>query len=150
MLLPWEKSIIYFVTICVKDRRKVLAPAEVFEAIKLVLPQLQKWNVLAGVIMPEHVHWVVSPVEDRQLSVEDFSHGFKRVLRKQLGPQSWEWQRRCFDRLLRSNLFCPLRANCGRCRVLPAVVRRAWEPGAISRIATGTLNDAIRALSAPR
>jgi hypothetical protein len=24
-LLPWEKSIIYFVTICVKDRHKVLA-----------------------------------------------------------------------------------------------------------------------------
>ncbi len=31
--LPWENSIIYFVTICVKDRRKVLATPAVFEAI---------------------------------------------------------------------------------------------------------------------
>ena len=99
--LPWENSIIYFVTICVKDRRKVLATLEVFEAIKTAIPQLQKWHVLAGVIMPDHVHWVVSPVEDRELSVGDFSHGFKRTLRKHLGSQSWEWQRGCFDRLLR-------------------------------------------------
>ena len=89
MLLPWEKSIIYFVTICVKDRRKVLATPEVFEAIKFVIPQLRKWHVLAGVIMPDHTHWVVSPVGDRHLPVGDFSHGFKRLLRKRLGPQPW-------------------------------------------------------------
>jgi putative transposase len=59
--------------------------------------------VLAGVIMLDHVHWVVSPIGDRALSVGDFSHGFKRTLRKHLGPQSWEWQRGCFDRLLRSD-----------------------------------------------
>ena len=103
ILLPWEKSIIYFVTISVKDRRQVLATPEVFDAIEIVITRLQKWNVLAGVIMPDHVHWVVSPVEDRDLSIGDFSHGFKRMLRKCLGPQSWEWQRGCFDRLLRSD-----------------------------------------------
>jgi putative transposase len=103
ILLPWDKSIIYFVTICVKDRRNVLAKPEVFEAIKLVIPQLWKCYVLAGVIMPDHVHWVVSPIEDRDLSVGDFSQGFKRMLQKCLGPQRWEWQRGCFDRLLRSD-----------------------------------------------
>ena len=82
ILLPWEKSIIYFVTISVKDRRQVLATPEVFDAIEIVITRLQKWNVLAGVIMPDHVHWVVSPVEDRDLSIGDFSHGFKRMLRK--------------------------------------------------------------------
>ena len=63
ILVPWENSIIYFVTICVKDRRKVLATPEVFGAIKTAIPQL----------------------------------------RKHLRPQSWEWQRGCFDRLLRSD-----------------------------------------------
>ena len=101
--LPWEKSIIYFVTICVKHRRKVLATPEVFEAIKTTIPQLQKWHVLAAVIMPEHIPWVVSPVEDRELSVGDFSHTFKRTLRKCSGAQSWEWEPACFDRLLRSD-----------------------------------------------
>jgi putative transposase len=101
IFLPWDKSIIYFVTMCVKDRRKVLANSHVFDAIKATITQLCKWHVLAGVVMPDHAHWVVSPVEDRDLSVGDFSHGFKRILRKGLGPQSWEWQRGCFDRLLR-------------------------------------------------
>jgi putative transposase len=101
--LPWEKSIIYFVTICVKERRKVLATPKVFEAIKTAIRELRKWQVLAGVIMPDHIHRVVSPVEDRELSVGDFSHGLKRTLRKCLGAQSWEWQRGCFDRLLGSD-----------------------------------------------
>jgi hypothetical protein len=33
--------------------------------------------VLAGVIMPDHAHGIVSPIEDRGLSVGDFSTGFK-------------------------------------------------------------------------
>ena len=81
----------------------MLATQEVFEVIKSAIPQLQEWHVLAGVIMPDHVHWVVSPRCDRELWVGDFSHGFKGTLRKQLDSQSWEWQRGCFDRLLRSN-----------------------------------------------
>jgi REP element-mobilizing transposase RayT len=103
VLLPWDRSIIYFVTICVKNRRNVLANCEVFDAIKAMIARLQKWHVLAGVVMPDHVHWIVCPVENRDSSVGDFSHGFKRVLRKCLAPQSWEWQRGCFDRLLRSD-----------------------------------------------
>jgi REP element-mobilizing transposase RayT len=103
ILLPWDKSVIYFVTMCVKDRRKVLANPETFEAMKRALAELQKWRVLAGVIMPDHAHWIVSPVENRDLSVGDFAHGFKRVLRRKLAVQPWEWQRGCFDRLLRSD-----------------------------------------------
>jgi hypothetical protein len=101
--LPWKKSIIYFVTMCVKNRHSVLANARVFEAIKTTIEQLRKWRVLAGVIMPDHADWIVSPTRDRELSVGDFSEGLKRVLRKTLGSQPWEWQRGCFDRLLRSD-----------------------------------------------
>jgi len=101
--LPWEKSLIYFVTLCVEDRRKVLANPKLFEAIKATVTQLRRWRVLAGVIMPDHTHWIVSPMEDRELSVGDFATGFKRTLRKTLGSQPWEWQRGCFDRLLRSD-----------------------------------------------
>jgi REP element-mobilizing transposase RayT len=80
--LPWEKSIIYFVTLCVKDRHKVLANARIFEAIKTTIDQLQKWRVLAGIIMPDHMHFLVCPIEDRELSIGDFSNAFKRLLRK--------------------------------------------------------------------
>ncbi len=79
--LPDEKSIIYFVTLCVKDRRKVLANARVFGAIKTAIEQLRRWNMLAAVIMPDHAHFIVGPREER----------------------GWEWQRGCFDHLLRSD-----------------------------------------------
>lgn len=101
--LPWEKSIIYFVTLCVKDRHKVLANAAVFDAAKSVIQQLRRWQVLAAVFMPDHAHFIVSPTEDRELSVGDFAAGFKRLLRKSIPSQPWEWQRGCFDRLLRSD-----------------------------------------------
>jgi REP element-mobilizing transposase RayT len=81
----------------------VLANRTVSNAMKETIGQLHRWHVLAGVIVPDHVHWIVSPVRDRDLSVGDFPHRFKRTLRKCLGPQSWEWQRGCFDRLLRSD-----------------------------------------------
>src|SRR5438445_13224450 len=44
--LPEEKSIIYFVTLCVKDRLKVLANAKTFDAIRIAIQQLRRWNVL--------------------------------------------------------------------------------------------------------
>lgn len=102
VLLPWEKSVIYFVTMCVKDRRNVLTNDRVFAAIQVAITDLKKWRVLAGVVMPNHVHWIVAPLH-RELSIGDFSHGFKRLMRKILGPHPWEWQRGCFDRLLRSD-----------------------------------------------
>jgi REP element-mobilizing transposase RayT len=101
--LPWEKRIIYFVTLCVKDRQHVLANAILFEAATATIARLRRWRVLAGVIMPDHAHWIVSPIGDRERSVGDFSDGFKRVLRKTLASQKWEWQRGCLDRLLRSD-----------------------------------------------
>ena len=103
ILLPWDKSVVYFVTFCVMDRRKVLANRTTFEAIKNAIRELTRWQTVAGVVMPDHVHFIVSPVEERDLWIGDFATGFKRVLRKQLGAQMWEWQRGCFDRLLRSD-----------------------------------------------
>jgi hypothetical protein len=94
--LPWGTSIVYFVTLCVKERRRVLANARVFEAIQVTVANLRKWRLLAGVV-------VITPMEDRGLSIGDFANGFKRLLRKRLLSQTWEWQRGCFDRLLRSD-----------------------------------------------
>jgi hypothetical protein len=91
--LPWQNSIVNFVTICVKHWRNVLVTPDVFEAIKTAIPQLWKWHMLAGVTMSDQVYGVVSPIEDRELSLGDFSHGFKRTLPKH----------GCFDRLLRSD-----------------------------------------------
>ena len=103
ILLPWRANIISFVTLCVSGRERVLVNKEVFDSIKATFDQLHKWQVLAAAVMPDHVHVIVVPKEERDLSVGDFSTGFKRMLRKQLGSQTWEWQRGCFDRLMRSD-----------------------------------------------
>src|SRR5260370_28110080 len=100
--LPEEKSIIYFVTLCVKGRRKVLANAKMFDAIKTAIQELCRWDVLAAVIMPEHVHFIVGPREDRGLSIGDFATALKPLVRKSLRSQSWDCHRRCFHHLLRS------------------------------------------------
>src|SRR5438105_13733287 len=99
--LPWEKSIIYFVTMCVRDRCKVLAKPEIFEAMKAAIPQLQKWHVLAGVIMPDHIHWAVYPAQYRELSRGDFEQRVKRTLRNSLRLHSWQWRRGSFGGWLR-------------------------------------------------
>src|SRR5437868_15320515 len=103
ILLGQEQAVIYFVTLCVNERRAVLANQVVFEAIETTLMQLARWRVLAGVVMPDHFHLVISPAEARGLTIGDFATGFKRLLRKTLPEQHWEWQRGCFDRLLRSD-----------------------------------------------
>ncbi len=96
------QELVYFLTICVRDRREVLANGAVFEAIRSTFKVIRSWEVIAGVVMPDQVHFVITPRDDRDLSVGDFSNAFKHLLRKQLGDQEWEWQRGCFDRLLPS------------------------------------------------
>lgn len=102
ILLPWQAQVVYFVTLCLRDRRPLLANASIFAEIEASLKELRRWHVWAAVVMPDHLHAIVAPKETRELSVGDFSTGFKRTLRKRLGSQSWDWQRGCFDRLLRS------------------------------------------------
>ena len=101
--LHCEQRVIYFVTLCVEHRHSVLAIDDVFAAIRASIPQLRNWNVLALVVMPDHVHCVLSPRHRRELSIGDFANAFKRLLRKELVQQNWQWQRGCFDRLLRSD-----------------------------------------------
>jgi putative transposase len=103
ILLPRERAIIYFVTLCVNKRCGVLTTDKTFRAIKEAIILLKRWRVVSGVVMPDHLHLVITPNEDRGLSVGDFTNGFKRLLRKILAAQSWEWQKGGWDRLLRSD-----------------------------------------------
>jgi putative transposase len=100
--LRWDQSVVYFVTICVKNRRPVLANEEAFAAFKDAASKLRDWTVLAAVLTPDHLHVLVSPTEDREAKLGDFSAAIKRWMRKDLRA-SWNWQPGSFDRLLRSD-----------------------------------------------
>jgi len=90
--LRWEQSVIYFVTICVKDRKQVLANEPAFNALKNAAAKLREWRVLAAILMPDHLHVVVAPSE-RDAQLGNFSAALKRWMRKELsaslGMATW-------------------------------------------------------------
>jgi putative transposase len=101
VLLPWDQQLVYFVTLNVDGRRRVLANAPAFAAWRLAVAKLTAWTVLAGVMMPDHIHVLAAP-HDRDADVGVFSGLMKRWTRDQ-ARHDWRWQKGSFDRLLRSD-----------------------------------------------
>lgn len=99
VLLPQEISIIYFVTICVENRQRVLDNSKAMNAFYVAINRLQRWMIHAAVLMPDHIHLLASPHE-RNESVSHLSGALKRWIRHEL-KASWQWQAGSFDRLLR-------------------------------------------------
>ena len=93
---------IYFVTICVANRQQVLANETAFSAFKAAISKLENWRILAAMLMPDHLHVIIAPMEGRDAKLGNFSAALKRWMRRELNA-SWNWQPGCFDRLLRSD-----------------------------------------------
>ncbi len=127
--LRWDQPVIYFITICVTDRKPVLANKEVFNAFVLAASKLEHWHVLAGILMPDHLHALVAPTKEREAKLGNFSAALKRRMREAL-KASWKWQPGCFDGLLRSGRV-PARemalfsGESSSCRTCPKVGRLA-------------------------
>jgi len=68
---------------------------------KAAISRLAKWNVIASVLMPDHVHLLIAP-SDRDAPVGNASGAIKRSVRQELAA-AWQWQPGSFDRLLRSD-----------------------------------------------
>ena len=84
------------------NRERVLANETAFKAFKAAVGKLDHWNVLAAMLMPDHLHVLVAPIENRNAKLGNFSGALKRWMRQELNA-SWNWQPGCFDRLLRSD-----------------------------------------------
>ena len=91
---------VYFVTFNVQARRRVLANAPAFAAWRKAVAKLVGWTVLAGVMMPDHLHLLAAP-EDRDADVSNLSGALKRWMRQEARRDDWRWQSGSFDRLLR-------------------------------------------------
>jgi len=100
--LRWEQSVVYFVTICIADRKPFLANEAAFAAFQNAAARLRDWTALAGILMPDHLHVIVAPTADRDAKVGNCAGAIKRWMREEL-KASWKWQPGCFDRLLRSD-----------------------------------------------
>ena len=78
----------------------MLANDAAFAAFKNTIARLQRWHVIAAVLMPDHLHAVVWPSK-RDEAIGEFSALLKRWMRTELDV-TWQWQPGCFDHLLRS------------------------------------------------
>ena len=91
----------------------MLANDRAFRAFKIAASKLKHWKVLAAVLMPDHLHVIAAPTEDRGARIGDFSAALKRWMREEIFKHDkrsacpttadWQWQTGCFDRLLRSD-----------------------------------------------
>ena len=99
-----DQAVVYFVTVCEANRREIWDNSEFFEALKLAIEKLEErelWFVYAVVVMPDHLHLLASPMQDRDQEVGDLSGALKRWTNGAASDGKWEWQSGCFDRLLR-------------------------------------------------
>lgn len=97
--LGLNQPVIYFVTLCVERRARVLDNAKAFAAIENFCRDSTAWDTVAAVIMPDHLHALAAP-HDRDASVTQYSAGLKRYVRRAT-EATWKWQVGVFDRLLR-------------------------------------------------
>ena len=79
----------------------MLANDRAFVAFKSAIERLTQWNVIAAILMPDHVHLLIAPLE-REAAVGNASAALKRFIRQEL-KATWQWQPGSFDRLLRSD-----------------------------------------------
>jgi putative transposase len=98
--LGWDQRVIYFITFCVAGRHKVLANDATWTAFQEARNNLQHWEIIAAILMPDHIHLLAAP-NDRDTAVGNIAAAIKRRIRRRLEAQ-WQWrQPGCFDRLLR-------------------------------------------------
>jgi REP element-mobilizing transposase RayT len=101
---------IYFVTVCAKDRRPILADAEVVSILRDELASARirhAWSVGRYVVMPDHLHFFCACDETPgAASLSRFVGSFKEWTAKRIvaaGARAPVWQKQFFDHLLRSD-----------------------------------------------
>ena len=100
VLLSGNQSVVYFVTICVKNRQQVLDNSPAWILTQSTLQRLDRWSFPAALAMPDHLHLLAAPRIDRDESLSTMLMWFKRWFH-QSSPRQWRWQTSGFDRLLR-------------------------------------------------
>jgi len=99
---------VFFLSVCVRDRRSVLARPEtariVSDALETSL-DAHGWMVGRYVTMPDHMHFFATPIGDSARSLSGFLRYWKSTTTKRMraaGVAGFAWQREFFDHLLRS------------------------------------------------
>jgi len=108
--IPNSQSVVYFVTMCCANRRSIFSNAK---AVKIALEsflkvaKVAKWNIIQICFMPDHVHFFISPLVDREQKLSSVIQRWKSSSKQRLNHlgivKGDVWQKEFFDRLLRSD-----------------------------------------------
>ena len=131
----WVSSPIYFITVCIAGRRKILAaPASAKLLIESwnATPEKHGWVIGRYVIMPDHVHFFARPQpEGKTLSA--FIRDWKKWTTKipvEASPHAGQvWQSEFFDHILRSPDSYAEKWNYVRENPVRAGLSRQPKPG---------------------
>ena len=97
---------VYFITICTRDRKRLLNKNYVHEAFKIFAQEAASHGVFVGnyVLMPDHLHLFVafsSEAMPVSLWIKSLKNSLSKMLR-QKEIHAPHWQKGFFDRVLRS------------------------------------------------
>jgi putative transposase len=95
-------STIIFLTVCTKNRRKILARHEVHELLLTCWSGADSGIVGRYVIMPEHIHLFCSPADRFQTPLSKWIFRWRAAVTRQWPDESEKpiWQKDFFDRQL--------------------------------------------------
>ncbi len=136
-----DQEVVYFLTFCVARRERALANDEAFAAFESTIARLTNWNVIAAVLMPDHVHLLIAP-NDREAKVGNAAGSIKRWMRQELNAEGSGSQAASIACFARMSLQRRSGNTCGKIRFEPVSSR-------IGRIGRTVLASNCRAGAPP-
>ncbi len=98
----FNQPIIIYVTVCTKNRKKVLATETMHNTLQKIWKEDQQYMVGKYIIMPDHIHLFCSPIIRDAKNVKDWVAFWKRKTSIELKNLKPLWQRDFWDRQLRN------------------------------------------------
>jgi putative transposase len=92
---------ILLVTVCVGDRRKILANSRVQDVLVHCWQQANHWVVGHYLIMPDHLHLFCAPREYDHARVQQWVGYWKRLAGDEMPKLKYAFQRDSWDRQMR-------------------------------------------------
>ena len=99
----FDQSIIIFVTMCTKNRRRLLAKNDTHEIIRSCWQEADAWLVGRYVLMPDHLHFFCAPATYPATPLRKWMFRWRATATRNW-PREGEkpiWQKDFFDRQLR-------------------------------------------------
>ncbi|MBC8325408.1 MAG: hypothetical protein H8E27_07265 [Verrucomicrobia subdivision 3 bacterium] len=98
-----NQSVIIFLTVCVKDRRMLLAQNEIHKLLVSCWKDSEAWLVGRYVLMPDHLHLFCAPATHPVSALRDWVFKWRGKATRQwpVASQKPIWQKDFFDRQLR-------------------------------------------------